>query len=244
MREAGKIAADALERAREAIVPGISTKALDDLMREFVQSKGGILLFYNYQGFPAYSCISINEEVVHGIPRNRRKLKEGDVVSIDIGVKLRGYCGDVAWTFPVGQVSPEATRLLDVGEQALLKAIDACREGNRVSDVSRTIQTFVEGQGYNVVKKYVGHGIGKKLHEDPQVPNYVDQGLLKRDAVMKPGMVLAIEPMVNAGTDDVEKLDDGWTVVTADRRLSVHFEHTVAVTTGLPWVLTTRASSG
>jgi len=238
MREAGRLVAEALIRVREAIVPGISTQALDEIVRDFVTQRGGIMLFYNYKGFPANSCISINEEVVHGIPRRRRKLKEGDIVSIDIGVKYRGYCGDSAWTFPVGQVSEKAARLIEVGETALELGVRACVAKNRVSDIGRAIQQFVEGEGYHVVKKFVGHGIGTKLHEEPQVPNYVDKGLLKQDPILRPGMVLAIEPMVNVGTEEVETLDDGWTVVTANRDLSVHFEHTVAVTEEGPVVLT------
>lgn len=239
MRNAGQIVAEALSQVRAAIEPGVSTQSLDDLIRDFVLGKGGTLLFYNYKGFPAHSCISINEEVVHGIPRKRRKLKEGDIVSVDIGVKYRGYCGDAAWTFRVGQVTPEAEQLLQVGEAALEQGIRACQPKSHVSDIARAIQSFVEAKGYHVVKKFVGHGIGTKLHEDPQVPNYVDIGFLKQDPMLRPGLVLAIEPMVNAGTEEVETLDDGWTVVTRDRGLSVHFEHTVAVTEEGPWVLTT-----
>ena len=239
MREAGRIVAEALAIVRENVRPDVSTQSLDTVIRDYVISKGGTLLFYKYKGFPAHSCISINEEVVHGIPRERRKLKEGDIVSIDIGVRYKGYCGDSAWTFPVGAVSDEARRLLDVGETALAKGIEACRVNQRVSNIGRAIQEFVESHGYHVVKQYVGHGIGQKLHEDPQVPNYVDRAVLKNDPVLKAGVVLAVEPMVNAGTENVKKLDDGWTVITADRSLSVHFEHTVAVTEDGPWVLTT-----
>jgi methionyl aminopeptidase len=239
MREAGRIVAEALALVRDNVRPDVSTQSLDLLIRDYVLSKGGTLLFYKYKGFPANSCISINEEVVHGIPRERRKLREGDIVSVDIGVRYKGYCGDSAWTFPVGEVSPEARRLLEVGQAALDKGIDACRARERVSSIGRAIQDFVESHGYHVVKQYVGHGIGQKLHEDPQVPNYVDRAVLKNDPVLKPGVVLAVEPMVNAGTENVKKLDDGWTVITADRSLSVHFEHTVAVTEEGPWVLTT-----
>ncbi len=238
MREAGRIVAGALFSVRDAVRPGVTTQNLDEIIRDFVLQRGGTLLFYNYKGFPANSCISINEEVVHGIPKRRRKLLEGDIVSVDIGVKYRGYCGDSAWTFPVGAVNADARRLLDVGERALMQGVEACLPMRRVSDIGRAIQQCVEGNGYHVVKKFVGHGIGTKLHEDPQVPNYVDAAVLKKDPLLRPGMVLAIEPMVNLGTEDVETLDDGWTVVTADRGLSVHFEHTVAVTSGGPWVLT------
>jgi methionyl aminopeptidase len=238
IRAASRIVAETLEKVRETLAPGISTLDIDNLVRDFVIARGGSLLFYNYKGFPANSCISINEEVVHGIPRRRRKLKEGDIVSVDIGVKYKGYCGDAAWTYPIGQVALDALELLQAGEKALWLGIEACRVGGRVSDIGRAIQSYVESQGYGVVKQFVGHGIGEKLHEDPQVPNYVDTGLLKRDPVLRPGMILAVEPMVNAGTADVETLNDGWTVVTADRRLSVHFEHTVAVTESGPQVLT------
>jgi len=239
MREAGRIVAEALAIVRENVRPDVSTQSLDNLIRDYVISKGGTLLFYKYKGFPANSCISINEEVVHGIPRERRKLKEGDIVSIDIGVRYKGYCGDSAWTFPVGEVSDEARRLLEVGETALARGVKACRVNEKVSGIGRAIQEYVESHGYHVVKQYVGHGIGQKLHEDPQVPNYVDRAVLKNDPVLKAGVVLAVEPMVNAGTENVKKLDDGWTVITADRSLSVHFEHTVAVTEEGPWVLTT-----
>lgn len=244
MRRASRIVARALELVRENIRPGITTLYLDQLVRDYVTSQGGQLLFYKYRGpgptpFPANSCISINHEVVHGIPSKRRKLREGDVVSVDVGVKLKGYCGDSAWTFPVGKVRADVRKLLEVGEAALFRGIHACAVGARVSDIGRAIQTFVEGEGYHVVKKFVGHGIGTKLHEDPQVPNYVERGPNKRDPVLKKGLVMAIEPMVNVGTDEVRTLDDGWTVVTKDGRLSVHFEHTVAVTDDGPEILTT-----
>jgi len=238
MREAGRIVAEVFRLVRDAIQPGVSTQTLDDLIRNYVVGKGGTLLFYNYKGFPASSCISINEEVVHGIPRKRRKIAPGDLVSVDVGVRYKGYCGDSAWTYPVGSVGPEARRLLEVGEAALQEGVKACLALRRVSDIGRAIQGFVEAHGYHVVKKFVGHGIGTKLHEDPQVPNYVDAEVLKKDPILRPGMVLAIEPMVNAGTEEVETLNDGWTVVTADRGLSVHFEHTVAVTADGPRVLT------
>lgn len=238
MQAAGSIVAEVFRLVRDAIAPGVSTQSLDDLIREYVVGKGGTLLFFNYKGFPASSCISINEEVVHGIPRKRRKIAEGDLVSIDVGVRYKGYCGDSAWTFPVGKISPEASRLLGVGQAALDEGVKACLPMRRVSDIGRAIQGFVEAHGYHVVKKFVGHGIGTKLHEEPQVPNYVDAEVLKKDPILRPGMVLAIEPMVNAGTEDVETLDDGWTVVTADRGLSVHFEHTVALTADGPRVLT------
>ncbi len=230
--------AQAHRAVRELVEPGITTLTIDEMVRDFVTERGGSLLFYRYRGFPANSCISINSEVVHGIPKKRRKLREGDIVSVDIGVRLRGFCGDSAWTFPVGTVDPEVEALLHAGEEALGRGISACRPGDRVSDIGRAIQSYVEGLGYSVVKQFVGHGIGTNLHEDPQVPNYVESRLPKPDPVLKPGMVLAIEPMVNAGSEDVETLDDGWTVVTKDRELSVHFEHTVAITAQGPEILT------
>lgn len=241
MRRACRIVADCLHLVRQAVRPGVSTLELDDIIRDFVKQKGGQPLFYKYRGFPANSCISINDEVVHGIPRRRRKLREGDIVSVDVGVKIRGYCGDSAWTFPVGDVSDDVNELLGVGREALYRGVAACQPGNRVSDIGRAIQTFVEGQSFFVVKKFVGHGIGTQLHEDPQVPNYVDKGT--RDGpVLREGLVLAIEPMVNVGTEDVEVLDDRWTVVTKDRGLSAHFEHTVVVTASGPEILTLRDS--
>ena len=165
-------------------------------------------------------------------------MEPGDIVSVDIGVKLKGYCGDSAWTYRVGEVSEEADSLLNVGEESLSRGISAIRQGGKISDIGRAIQTYVEGEGYHVVKKYVGHGVGAELHEDPQVPNYVDRSVLRQDPDLREGLVLAIEPMVNIGTEDTEVLDDGWTVVTRDRSLSVHFEHTVAVTAEGPKILT------
>ncbi len=238
MRAAGRVVAEAHAGVSRMIEPGVTTQELDDFIRDFVRGQGGVLLFFNYEGFPANSCISINEEVVHGIPSPRRRLREGDIVSIDIGVGLEGFCGDAARTYPVGEISSDAKKLLRICEQALQHGIEAVVASNRVSDISRSIQTYVEGEGYSVVKKYVGHGIGRKMHEPPQIPNYVDRGFLKQDPVLKPGMVLAIEPMVNEGTADVRTLADNWTVVTQDGRLSAHFEHTVAVTPNGPDVLT------
>ena len=238
MRDAGRIVAGALREAERILAPGMSTQELDEAMRDYVLRQGGKLLFYKYEGVPGNTCISINCEVVHGIPSRRRKLRAGDLVSIDVGVKYRGFCADGAWTYPVGEVEPTAKRLMAVGKESLDRGIEACRAMRRLSDIGRAIQSCVEGAGYHVVKSFVGHGIGKELHEDPQVPNYVDENVMKHDRVLKPGLTLAIEPMVNVGTDQVIKLDDGWTVVTADRQLSVHYEHTVAVTVDGPWVLT------
>jgi methionyl aminopeptidase len=238
MREAGRVVAQALDEAGRLICPGISTEEIDHAIRDFVLARGGKLLFYRYKGFPASTCISINEEVVHGIPSRKRRLREGDIVSIDVGVKLRDFCGDAARTFPVGAVGENAKRILAVGADALSRGVAAARPGGRVSDISRAIQDLVEGKGYSVVRDYVGHGIGRKMHEKPQVPNYVERGFLKDDMILRPGVALAIEPMVNEGTWEVRKLNDGWTVVTKDGKLSVHFEHTVAVREDGPQILT------
>ena len=234
MREAGVLLVQALEASEPLIQPGTSTEEIDHAIRDFVLERGGKLLFFKYRGFPASTCISINEEVVHGIPSRKRRLREGDIVSIDVGVRLGNWCSDAARTFPVGSVGREARDLLDVGRESLERGIAETRPGRRVSDISRAIQSFAEGKGFSVVREYVGHGIGRKMHEKPQVPNYVDPGALKDDSILRPGMTLAIEPMVNAGTHEVVKLKDDWTVVTRDGRLSVHFEHTVAVTEGSP----------
>ncbi len=238
MREAGRVVAQVLDEVGERIKAGVTTEELDHFIRDYVRTRNGSLLFFNYEGFPAHSCISINEEVVHGIPSSKRRLREGDIVSIDVGVGLEGYCGDGAVTFPVGNISPDAENLLKICQEALARGIAAAVPRHRVSDISRAIQIYVESNGYSVVKKYVGHGIGRNMHEPPQIPNYVDQGFLKEDPILREGMVLAIEPMVNAGTDDVVTLSDKWTVVTKDRRLSAHFEHTVAVMAGGPMILT------
>ena len=238
MRAAGRLVAQCFAHVGTLIRPGVSTEELDAAIRQFVVGRGGEPLFFRYKGFPANSCISINEEVVHGIPSLKRKLREGDIVSIDVGVRYRGFCGDSAYTFPVGKVGPEAERLLAACQGALDEGIAAARVGLRVSDISRAIQNYAESRGYSVVRQFVGHGIGRKMHEKPQVPNYVDAGFRKEDIVLQPGVVLAIEPMLNVGTAEVETLKDRWTVVTQDRRLSAHFEHTVAVTEEGPQVLT------
>ncbi len=238
MRAAGRVLVSALREARPLVRPGVTTEEIDHAIRDFVLERGGELLFYRYKGFPASTCISINEEVVHGIPSRKRRLREGDIVKIDAGVRLQGFCSDAARTLPVGEVGEEARRLIEACAEALKRGIAAARPGARVSDISRTIQDHAEGKGYSVVRQFVGHGIGRKMHERPQVPNYVEPGLLKDDLVLKPGLVLAIEPMVNVGTWEVVTLKDRWTVVTSDRRLSAHMEHTVAVTEEGPEVLT------
>jgi len=224
----------ALEELKKRIYPGITTRELDKRAEEFLIKKGGTPAFKGYKGYPDTICISINEEVVHGIP-SERKLAEGDIVSIDIGVLLDGYYGDAAITLPVGRISSQAKHLLEVTEASLYKAIDISVIGKRVSDISNTIQCYVEGAGYSVVRDFVGHGIGRSLHEEPPVPNYGEPGKGPR---LKAGMVLAIEPMVNMGGHELIILENGWTTVTKDGSLSAHFEHTVVITENGPLILT------
>jgi len=220
------IVTGALEELKQKVRSGITTRELDRIAEEFILKNGGVPAFKGYKGYPSASCISVNEEIVHGIP-SYRNLKDGDIVSIDIGVLLDGYYGDAAITVPVNEIDSESRRLLDVTEKSLYKALDFARPGCRVSDISCTIQDYVESAGYSVVREFVGHGIGSSLHEDPPVPNYGERGKGPR---LKAGMVLAIEPMVNAGGSDLVVLDNGWTAVTKDRKRSAHFEHTVAIT--------------
>lgn len=234
MRDAGRIVGQTLEEVRKAIVPGITTKELDRIAEQYIKRSGALPAFKGYCGFPANICTSINEQVVHGIPGSRQ-LKSGDIVSLDIGAKLNGYYGDAAITAPVGDVDPELQKLLTVTEQSLNKGIEQAIQGKRLSDVSHAVQLHAESYGYGVVRDYVGHGIGQRMHEDPQIPNYGPPG---RGPLLKNGMTLAIEPMINLGSPDVEVLADDWTVVTADRKASAHFEHTVAVTEGRPQILT------
>jgi methionyl aminopeptidase len=229
MRVAGSMVARAHEAVGRIVSPGVTTKELEDAAEEVITGMGGRMAFHGYRGFPGKICVSINEEVVHGIP-GPRILQEGDIVAVDIGSIHQNYHGDGARTYTVGEVSEEARRLVDVCEAALQVAIDRVQPGQRLTEVSRSIQQFVEGKGYRVVEKYVGHGIGRQLHEDPQVPNYVSDNGSTPEYVLKPGMALAIEPMVNAGGKDVKTLGDGWTVVTADGALSAHFEHTILIT--------------
>ena len=215
------------------VAPGVSTAELDELAERRILRAGATAAFKGYHGYPATICASINDEVIHGIPSGRRMLQEGDIVSLDVGAALDGYFADSAITLAVGQVSEEAATLLRVTEEALYKAIDRARPGARVSDIGHAVQTHVEGHGFSVVREFVGHGIGQRMHEEPQIPNYGDAG---RGPRLAEGMVLAIEPMVNAGKAAVKVLADGWTAVTRDKSLSAHFEHTVAVTAGEPWI--------
>ena len=234
MRDAGRIVGQTLAVIKKAISPGITTQELDHIAEQFIRRAGGVPAFKGYCWFPASICSSINEQVVHGIP-GPRQLKDGDVISIDIGVKLNRYYGDAAITVPVGEVDAEILKLLSVTEQALNKGIEQAIKGNRLSDISHAVQLHAEAYGYGVVRDYVGHGIGQRMHEDPQIPNYGPPG---RGPLLKSGMTLAIEPMINYGTPDVEVLADDWTVVTVDRKISAHFEHTVAITEGEPEILT------
>ena len=225
--------AQILEELKKIIRPGVTTLELDRYCEELTLQKGGKPAFKGYRGYPFSLCTSVNEEVVHGMP-SERKLREGDIVSLDFGIYHQGLYGDAAVTVPVGEVSDEAGRLMQVTEEALYKAIEQARAGNRLGDVSAAIQNHAEAAGYSVVRDLVGHGIGRSLHEDPQVPNYGREG---RGIELRPGIVLAIEPMVNAGTYAVKVLQDGWTVVTADGKLSAHFEHSVAIMENGPFIL-------
>ncbi|HEX4347283.1 MAG TPA: type I methionyl aminopeptidase [Vicinamibacterales bacterium] len=237
MREAGRLVGEVLTALAGRVAPGVSTADLDQIAERMIVDAGGIPAFKGYHGYPATICSSINEEVIHGIPSAGRVLKDGDVISIDVGASLAGYFGDSAITVAVGKVSEEAAALLRATEESLYKAIEVVKPGGRVSDIGHAVQRHVEAYGFSVVREFVGHGIGQRMHEEPQVPNYGEPG---RGPRLAEGMVLAIEPMVNAGKAAVKVLSDGWTAVTKDKRLSAHFEHTVAVTAGEPWILTAR----
>lgn len=237
MREAGRVNALALAAVRDVIAPGVVTADLDALAEEIIRKHGGIPVFKGYPGaypYPASLCISINEELVHGFP-SKRRLKEGDIVSVDCGTLLEGFVGDAAFTVGVGEISPEARRLIEVTEQALYEGIRWMRPGNRTGDVSAAIQRFVESHGYHVTREYTGHGVGRQMHEGPQVPNYGTPG---RGMVLRPGMTIALEPMVLVGTPRTRVLPDQWTVVSADGSLTAHYEHSVAVTEDEPLILT------
>jgi methionyl aminopeptidase len=234
LRDAGKIVAETLVEVKKAVKPGVTTLDLDQIAEKYIKSRDAIPAFKGYHGFAGNICSSINEEVVHGIP-GLRKLKTGDNVSIDIGAVINGYNGDAAITVPVGEVDAEVQKLLDVTEESLYKGIEQAVIGNRLSDISHAVQIHAEQHGFGVVRDYVGHGIGRSMHEDPQVPNYGAPG---RGPRLKAGMTLAIEPMVNLGTYEVKTLDDGWTVVTLDGKRSAHFEHSIAITDGKPEILT------
>lgn len=227
MREAGRITAQALLVAREAIREGVSTKELDTKIRNFIESCGAKPSFLGLYGFPGSACISINSQVIHGIPSKDTILQEGDIVKIDLGACYKGFHGDSARTYPVGRISPEAQALIDATEASFWRGVEQFKEGNRIGDIGNAVESFVKPLGYEVVRRYVGHGIGHDVHESPEVPNFGTPG---RGARLCRGMVLAIEPMINAGTGDVKELNDGWTVTTADGKLSAHYENTVALT--------------
>lgn len=234
LREAGKIVAKTIEELRKVVQPGITTFELDRVAEKFIKSCGAIPAFKGYHGFTGNICTSINEQVVHGIP-GPRKLKNGDTISIDVGAVINGYNGDAAITLPVGEIGAEVQQLLNVTEQSLYKGIEQAVVGNRLGDISHAVQKHAEAYGYGVVRDFVGHGIGRSMHEDPQIPNY---GLPGRGPRLKTGMTLAIEPMINMGTYEVRTLNDGWTVITADGSRSAHFEHTIAITLDGPEILT------
>ena len=235
MKKAGRITAEALLLARDIVRPGISTKEIDTKMHDFIVRSGATPSFLGYGGFPGSACISINNEVIHGIPSDRRVLSDGDIVKIDVGARYRGYNGDSARTFPVGKVSDEALRLISVTEQSFYEAMKFARAGYRVGDIGSAIESFVISNGFSIVRDYVGHGVGAELHEEPSVPNY---GRAGRGARLYPGMTLAIEPMVNAGTEQVRVQKDGWTVTTLDGKLSAHYENSIAIPDGDPILLT------
>jgi methionyl aminopeptidase len=240
MRRGGHILHEVMERLRTSVKPGVSTLEIDLAVEEFIRARGAVPAFKGYRGFPATVCISINEEVVHGIPSAQRHVKEGDIVGLDLGCIVEGYYADCAFTLAVGDVPTRVQELLDVTRESLELGITECRPGRRLSDVSHAIQSHVERHGFSVVRAFVGHGIGRALHEEPQVPNFGDPG---RGPQLRVGMVLAIEPMVTMGSWEVRVLDDGWTAVTKDGSLAAHFEHTIAVTESGPEVLT-RKSGG
>ena len=235
MRAAGRISARALKLAGEAVEPGVSTMEIDRIVRKYIESEGAKPSFLGYGGFPASACISVNDVVIHGIPHKEIILKEGDIVSIDTGAFYEGFNGDNAYTFPCGDVSEEAKRLMDVTRESLFEGIKAAQAGARIGDIGSAVQRYVEARGYSVVRDFVGHGVGAKLHEDPSVPNYGTPG---RGVRLLPGMTIAIEPMINAGVKEVKTLKDGWTTVTADGKLSAHFEHTIAITPDGPVIMT------
>jgi len=237
MRAAGKLVGQVLTALAAKVAPGVTTADLDAIAEGLIVDAGAIPAFKGYHGYPATICASVNEEVIHGIPSGQRVLKAGDVISIDVGASLDGYFGDSAVTLPVGPISEDAARLLRVTEESLYKAIAVVKPGGRVSDIGHAVQKHVEAYGFSVVREFVGHGIGQQMHEEPQVPNYGEPG---RGPRLAEGMVVAIEPMVNAGKPAVKVLGDGWTAVTRDRSLSAHFEHTVAVTADGAWILTAR----
>ncbi len=235
MREACRISAEALKLAGSAVEPGVTTAELDKIVEKYILSQGAKPNFKNYNGYPATACISINNEVIHGIPSKKRVIKAGDIVSIDLGAKFEGYHGDNAATFACGDISADAKRLMDTTQESLYEGIAAAVSGGRLGDIGAAIQQYVEKRGYSVVRQFVGHGIGTQLHEAPEVPNF---GTYGRGIRLLPGMTLAIEPMINIGASDVKVMPDGWTVLTKDGSLSAHFEHTIVITPDGPQIMT------
>ena len=239
MRRAGKITAAARALARDMVKPGVTTQQIDKAVFEFIKSQGAVPSFLNYHGYPGSACISVNDEVIHGIP-GKRVLKEGDIVSVDVGAYIGGFHGDCAGTYPCGQVSDEAMDLIRVTQQSFFEGIRYAREGHRLGDISAAIQSYVESHGYSIVREYVGHGIGRTLHEAPEVPNF---GTAGRGTRLLRGMTLAVEPMVNARGAAILNMADGWTVKTADGKLSAHYENTILITDGEPELLTDATDS-
>jgi len=235
IRTACLVVADVLDRIRDEIRPGVSTQFLDEFAERLIVASGATPAFKGYRGYPKTLCTSLNNQVIHGIPSKTVVLKQGDIISVDVGAIVEGFYGDAAMTFPVGKISPEAERLTTVTEESLFRGIEQAKPGNRLYDISHAVQRHVESHGYSVVREFVGHGIGRNMHEDPQIPNFGESGQGPR---IKAGMVLAIEPMVNLGGSATVVTDDGWTAITVDGSLSAHFEHTVAVLPDGPWILT------
>ena len=238
MRRAGKITAAARALAGEMVKPGVTTQEINDAVERFIRREGAVPSFLHYNGYPASACISVNDEIIHGIPSPRRVLREGDIVSVDVGAYIGGFHGDCAATFPCGRISPEAQRLIDVTRQSFFEGIRFAREGQRLQDISAAVQSYVEQNGFSVVREYVGHGVGAKMHESPEIPNYGRPGHGPR---LLRGMTLAIEPMVNAGSAAITQLSDGWTVKTADGKWAAHYENTILITDGAPEILTAPA---
>lgn len=235
MRDAGRLTAEVMELGGSLVKPGVSTKEIDDRLYKFIKKHNATPSFLNYYGYPGTACISINDEVIHGIPSGKRIIADGDIVSIDVGVLLNGYHGDMARTFCAGNVSEEARKLIEVTKECFRRGIAHATEGARIGDIGHAVASFAHENGFSVVEDYVGHGVGTHLHEDPDVPNYGKAGKGMR---LRKGMTIAVEPMINAGVKDVVQLDDGWTVVTKDGKLSAHYENTIAITDGEPLILT------
>ncbi len=237
MRRSGKITAAARALAGEMVKPGVTTQEINDAVERFIRQQGAVPSFLHYNGYPASACISVNDEIIHGIP-GKRVLQEGDIVSVDVGAYIGGFHGDCAATFPCGRISPEAQRLIDVTRQSFFEGIRFAREGQRLQDVSAAVQAYVEQNGFSVVREYVGHGVGAKMHESPEIPNYGRPGHGPR---LLRGMTLAIAPLVNAGSAAITQLSDGWTVKTADGKWAAHYENTILITDGAPEILTAPA---